>query len=122
MLNRAGLLIPREPPGVNWLQGNGSAPFVGAAYEAASGLLQPPCVKNMKWPTRSVSRQRLLLFRQALICLSYWWWGDQRVLPPYNLLHKERCCCYIMITIRKVVSAVRISLTASTFAGLRSID
>jgi len=27
-----------------------------------------------------------------------------------------------MITIRKVVSAVRISLTASTFARLRSID
>ena len=80
------------------------------------------CVKNIEWPTRSVSRQRLLLFREALIYLSYWWWGDQRVLPPYHLLHKERCCCYIMITIRKVVSAVRISLTTSTSAGLRSID
>ena len=72
------------------------------------------------WPARPVSRRRLLLFREALICLSYWRWGDQRVPPPYNLLHKERCCCYIMITIRKVVSAVRISLTTSTFARLRS--
>lgn len=116
----SGSAILREPPGVNWLQGQGSAPCVGRAYEALSGLLQSPCVKNIKWPARLVSRQRLLLFRQALICLSYWWWGDQRVLPPYNLLHKERCCCYIMITIRKVVSAVRISLTASTFARLRS--
>ena len=44
----SGSAILREPPGVNWLQGQGSAPCVGRVYEALSGLLQSPCVKNTK--------------------------------------------------------------------------
>ena len=29
------------------------------------------CIHGQEWPPRLVSRQRLLLFREALICLSY---------------------------------------------------
>ena len=28
-------------------------------------------ILHLSWPPRSVSRQRLLFFREALICLSY---------------------------------------------------
>ena len=68
---------PVSETGVLLVELQGMA-FVAGLAPANHGLERPAARllgahEQKEWPTRPVARRRLLLFREALICLSYSW-------------------------------------------------
>lgn len=68
-----------------------------SSYVVFTSIMEP----QLKWPARSVSRRLLSGFRPDTLLLSYLRWGDVRVLPPFNFLHKKRCGYHIHIAMLK---------------------
>ena len=61
----------------NGVRGRARTVYVRLEGQSARAALhsRTTCVEPIKWSPRLVSRQRLLVFSEALICLSYTAWG-----------------------------------------------